>query len=182
MIATLTGSVAHKDSRRAVIEAAGVGYEVFLHPAALAAMRTGETVRVWIHDHIREDARDLYGFASQAEHALFRKLIDISGVGPKMAQTILSLGPVEDVQRMIEKADVEWLTRIPGVGKKTAQKIVLELQGKLAISEEGDSEDVVTALVGMGYSRDAAREAVANSAGDSVEERLKGAMKQLARA
>ncbi|MEY4723264.1 MAG: Holliday junction helicase subunit RuvA [Candidatus Parcubacteria bacterium] len=182
MIVTLTGTAAHKDSHRAIIEVGGLGYEVHMNPSTLAAVKVGTEVRVWIHDNVREDAHDLYGFATQPEHALFLKLINISGVGPKMAQNILSLGPVAKIEQMIEKADVDWLTSIPGVGKKTAQKIVLELKGKLAIAEEGgESDEVVSALVGLGYSRDRAREVVGATAGATVEERLRSAIKQLGR-
>jgi len=182
MIITLTGTVTHKDASSAVVEAAGVGYEVRMNPATLVAVKIGAQVRVWIHDHVREDARDLYGFPSQAEHGLFLKLLSISGVGPKLAQHMLSLGTVKDIERMIEKADIERITSIPGIGKKTAQKIVLELKGKLALAEEGgEGEEVVLALVNLGYARERAREAVGQAEGGSVEERLRAALKQLAR-
>jgi len=182
MIITLTGTVTHKDSHSAIIEAQGVGYQVHMHPATLAAVKVGAQIRVWTHDHIREDARDLYGFSSQAEHGLFLKLIGISGVGPKMAQNILSLGPVIEIEKMIEKADVEWLTRIPGIGKKTAQKIVLELKGKLALGDfSGEGDEVVSALVNLGYARELARDAVGQVEAGSVEDRLRAALKQLAR-
>lgn len=183
MIITLTGTVAHKDGHYAVIEAQGVGYQVHMHPGGLSGHKTGATVRLWTHEHVREDARDLYGFATQGEHRLFERLLAISGVGPKMALNIMSLGSAKDIEANIEKADVAWLTRVPGIGKKTAQKIVLELKGKLVGAEAGgEGEEVVSALVNLGYGRDQAREALAAVAADaSVEERLKSALRQLAR-
>lgn len=182
MIITLTGTVARKDGHYAVIEAQGVGYQVHMHPAGLAALKTGAQARLWTHEHVREDARDLYGFGSQAEHRLFERLLAISGVGPKMALHILSLGKVEDIETNIERADVAWLTRVPGIGKKTAQKIVLELKGKLADAEsDAAGEEVILALMNLGYGRDQARGAVARAEDGTVEERLRSALRQLAR-
>ena len=152
-----------------------------MNKPSLGAIKVGADVRLWTHEHIREDARDLYGFLAAAEHRMFLRLVAISGVGPKMAMNILSLGPVKDIETMIERADVDWLTRVPGVGKKTAQKIVLELKGKLAFGEDGGDEEVVIALVNLGYSRDKAREALADvGAPDKpVEDRLRAALRAL---
>ncbi len=182
MIITLAGTVTHKNEHFAVVEAYGVGYQVHMHKVALADLRAGEAVRLWTHEHLREDARDLFGFATLPEHRLFLKLVAISGVGPKMAMNILSLGKVRDIETLIERADVDGLTRVPGVGKKTAQKIILELKGKLAVTEEagGDSE-VVSALVNLGYARERAREAVAATGDGAVEDRLRAALRQLGR-
>jgi Holliday junction DNA helicase RuvA len=183
MIITLSGTVAHKDAHFAIVEAGGVGYQVHMHPAGLASLKTGAAARLWTHEHVREDARDLFGFPTAAEHRLFERLLAISGVGPKMALNILSLGPVKDIEANIERADVAWLTRVPGIGKKTAQKIVLELKGKLVGAEAGgEGEEVVAALVNLGYARDQAREALAAVPADApVEDRHKSALRQLAR-
>lgn len=182
MILTLAGTVTHKDAHFAVIETGGVGYQVAMQPSVLAELKTGEPARIWTHEHIREDARDLYGFLEKAEHRLFLKLIGISGVGPKMALHILSLGKVGDIEKMIERADVDALCGVPGVGRKTAQKIVLELKGKLALDGEvGGEDEVVNALVSLGYARDRARDAAASVADGPVEQRLKAAIKELGR-
>lgn len=182
MIITLAGTVTHKDAHAVVIENQGVGYLVSMQAPTLAVLNVGNQVRIWTHEHIREDARDLFGFASQSEHRLFLKLIGISGVGPKMALNILSLGEVGEIEKMIDRADVDWLTRIPGIGKKTAQKIVLELKGKLVAADgTPEGEEVVLALVSMGYARDRAREAVGSVADGSVEDRLKAAIRELGR-
>jgi holliday junction DNA helicase RuvA len=182
MIITLAGTVTHKNAHSAVIETQGVGYLVAMHPAALAELTVGATVRLWTHEHIREDARDLYGFADRIEHDLFLKLLSISGVGPKMAMNMLTLGTVAAIEKMIERADVDALCGVPGVGRKTAQKIVLELKGKLALDGAGGTEDeLVSALIGLGYQRDAARDAAGRVTDGPVEQRLKAAIKELGR-
>jgi Holliday junction DNA helicase RuvA len=181
MIFTLAGTVTHKGDHFAVVEAYGVGYQVHMHKAALADLKAGQELRLWTHEHLREDSRDLFGFVTLSEHRLFLKLVAISGVGPKMAMNILSLGPVREIEALIEKTDVDGLTRVPGVGKKTAQKIILELKGKLAMLEEGGDSEVVAALVNLGYARERAREAVASTADGGVEERLRAALRQLGR-
>lgn len=181
MILTLAGTVTHKDAHFVVLENGGVGYQVFMGPSAISTVSTGSELRVWTHDHIKEDGRDLFGFLTLPEYKLFMKLIGISGVGPRSALNMMALGPVKDIEANIEKADVDWLTRVPGIGKKTAQKIVLELKGKLAI-DGGDDEEVLTALTNLGYARDKAREALATvGAGQSVEERLRSALRTLGR-
>ena len=182
MIITLTGTVHEKGNNYAVIEAAGVGYQVFMNAPSLAALPTGKEVRLWTHEHVREDARDLWGFARLEEHRLFRRLLDISGVGPRTASSFLALGPVTEIEKHIESGDAAWLCRVPGVGKKIAQKIVLELRGKLATEVGGEGgEDVVAALVGLGYQREAARQALLRVADKETTEegRLRAALKVL---
>ncbi len=182
MIITLSGTVREKTDRYAVIEVGGVGYQVFLNAPGLAALPSGKEVRLWTHEYLREDARELYGFRTREEHALFKKLLDISGVGPKTASNILALGPVKDIEQCIERGDVGWLCRIPGVGKKTAQKIILELKGKLVSDSAIESgEEVLSALVKLGYDREAARSALSLivDTETTVEGRLRAALKQL---
>lgn len=181
MIITLSGTVTYRDGQYAVIENQGVGYQVFMPPTALTGLTVGNQVKVWVHDNIKEDARDLYGFMAQGDYRLFLKLIGVSGVGPKSAMHIMALGPSKDIEANIEKADVDWLTRVPGIGKKTAQKIVLELKGKLALGEGGGEDDVVTALVNLGYDRESAREALVGANGATVEDRLRQALRTLGR-
>lgn len=182
MIITLTGLVREKGDNYAVLEVAGVGYQVFMNAPSLAALPTGKEVRLWTHEHIREDARDLWGFAHKEEYRLFRRLLDISGVGPRTAGNFLALGAVAEIEKHIESSDAAWLCRVPGVGKKIAQKIILELRGKL-VSESAveGGEDVVAALVSMGYARDAARQALGKVADTEATEegRLRAALKLL---
>lgn len=183
MIITLAGKVTAKGESWVVVETAGVGYEVRVAAAPLARLRTDEDVRLWTHEHTRDDGRELYGFLSQSEHRLFRKLIAVSGVGPKTALAMFGLGAARDIELMIEKGDVARLSSVSGIGKKTAQKIVLELKGRLVSDESGESDDVVTALVGLGYSREKAREALSRvgAAEDSDEKKLRAALRELGR-
>jgi len=189
MIITLKGKLVMKNDGWAVVEVGGIGYQVFLSSGTLAELPGGSRlpdgqgeVELWTHEYIREDARDLYGFQNQAERRLFLQLVDVSGVGPKMALNILSLGKVEEIEQKIDEGDVTWISRVPGVGKKTAQKIILELKGKLAEVTAADpaSEEVVSALMNLGYARDQARDAASSGEG-TVEERLKTALRALAK-
>lgn len=180
MIITLTGNVSFKAEDFAVVETGGIGYQVRFNKHALMTLQIGQAIRIWTHEHIREDARELFGFMHEGEHRVFLKLVAISGVGPKMAQNILSLGSVREIENIIEQADVERISSIPGVGKKTAQKIVLELKGKLALEASGDDE-LIQALMGLGYSKDQARAAAAGAEQEgAVEERLRSALKAIA--
>lgn len=182
MIITITGKITHKGGDFVVVEAGGIGYQVHLAAGALEKARVGAKAEYWTHEHLREDARELYGFSDRQELALFDKLVAVSGVGPRMALNILSLGPVVEIERLIERGDIDMLSRVPRVGRKTAQKIVLELKGKLVEPGRGEVEDeVVTALVNLGYSREQAREAVSRVSADerSVEGRLRSALREL---
>ena len=182
MIITLSGNVAMKDAAYAVIDVGGVGYQVHMNAEALAALPLGSKANLWTHEHIREDARELYGFSSQAEHRLFRRLISVSGIGPKMAMNIFSLGPVRRIEQLIEKGDIDALTTVSGIGKKTAQKMILELKGKLVEAEAGEGNEVLAALVGLGYSRERARDALSRvpaGVDDRVEDRLRLALREL---
>jgi Holliday junction DNA helicase RuvA len=178
MILTLTGKLSHKLNDSLIIDVSGIGYQVFVPQPTLIASTKNQTLSLWIHDHIREDARDLFGFSSESEFRLFRSLINVSGIGPKTALAMLA-ADAKEVERRIDAGDVDWLTGVPGVGKKTAQKIVLELKGKLV---DPKAEDELTgALVSMGYHRDEAVRASSQAKGDTFEQRLKQSLKVLAR-
>ncbi len=169
MIAHLRGRLLSKTPQTAVVEAAGVGYEVAISiPTFTALPAEGEEVSLLIHTHVREDALALFGFTSRTEKRLFEKLLGISGIGPKLALTVLSGLPPERLIAAIHGQDHATLTRIPGVGKKTAERIVLELKDKLQELAPTTivgvvtpmSEDVLSALVNLGYPRAAAQKGV----------------------
>jgi Holliday junction DNA helicase RuvA len=166
MIAHLRGRLLSKTPQTAVVEAAGVGYEVFISiPTFTALPAEGAEVALLVHTHVREDALALFGFTTATEKRLFEKLLGISGIGPKLAITVLSGLPSERLIGAIHGQDHATLTRIPGVGKKTAERIVLELKDKLqdlgpapaAGVATPVSEDVLSALVNLGYQRSAAQ-------------------------
>lgn len=162
MIGSLRGRVLELSPLYALIEAGGIGYRVTASPSVLSQLKTGGDAFFYIHDHIREDSHDLYGFLKSEDLALFERLLQISGVGPKVAMTILSVGSAETVRRAIMSGNLDALTSVPGVGKKTAQKIILELKGELVDAEAQSPEEreVVEALQALGYSSVQSREAL----------------------
>ena len=172
MIARLKGTLVEKTPSRLVVDVAGVGYDVLVPLSTFYGLGDpGSGVTLRVHTHVREDTIALYGFASMLEQELFERLISISGIGPKLALAVLSgIDPTELV-RAIRSQDVARLTRIPGVGKKTAERIGLELKDRMphapapagGIGESSGSElrdDLLSALVNLGYQRSAAEKAV----------------------
>ena len=164
MIAHLRGLLLAKHPNQAIVETHGVGYDVVISvPTFTELPASGAEVALHIHTHVREDALSLYGFLRLAEKHLFEKLLTVSGIGPKLAITILSGMPADEMVGAIRGGDVARLTRIPGIGKKTAERMVLELRDKLpAITGTSETsataaspveEDVISALVNLGYQR-----------------------------
>jgi Holliday junction DNA helicase RuvA len=177
VIARLAGRIVTKGPSRMVVDVHGVGYEVFVSLSTFSATPAeGNDVALDIHTHVREDAISLYGFSSSRERIIFEKLIGISGIGPKLAVTILSGAAVDELIGAIRRNDLGRLTAIPGVGKKTAERIVVELKDKLKDFAEGPTRgaaesDVLSALENLGYPRGHAEAALTRAmdgAGDST--------------
>ncbi len=142
MIARLAGTVLEKHPMRVVIDVAGVGYDVHVPLSSFSAVgEPGTSLTLRIHTHVREDALVLYGFASALEQLLFERLIGVSGIGPKLALAVLSGLPPAELVQAIAGSDVARLTSTPGVGKKTAERIVLELKDKITRGDTGGSRD-----------------------------------------
>jgi holliday junction DNA helicase RuvA len=176
MIGYLRGTILEKHPNQVVIEAAGVGYDVQIPISTFTALPDqGATAALRIHTHVREDALLLFGFATIEEKSVFERLISVSGIGPKLAITVLSGLPTAELVTAIRSSDLPRLVRIPGIGKKTAERIVLELKDKLAgveltgkplqAGEDGPSystleRDILSALQNLGCSRPAAEEAL----------------------
>jgi Holliday junction DNA helicase RuvA len=171
MIAHLRGTLLVKHPNQAIVETHGVGYEVTISVPTFSEMpAAGSEVALHIHTHVREDALSLYGFLRLAEKHLFEKLLTVSGIGPKLAITILSGMPADEMITAIRGSDLARLTRIPGIGKKTAERMVLELRDKLPAATGAAEtspaqaspveEDVVSALVNLGYQRATAEKAL----------------------
>ena len=175
MIARLRGKLIEKEPARVVVDVNGVGYEVSIPLTTFTVMPdSGAEVSVDIYTHVREDVIALYGFSSRQERRVFERLISISGIGPRLAITILSGGSVEGLVGAIRRGDLARLTAIPGVGKKTAERIVVELKDKLKDLTEEDVKpsvevDVISALENLGYSR-AMIEAAVRRASDGETE------------
>lgn len=186
MIAHLRGTLIEKHPNQIVIEAAGVGYDVQIPISTYTSLPdVGAAVALRIYTHVREDTLSLFGFASPEEKSLFERLISVSGIGPKLANTVLSGLPTPNLIAAIRNGDVQQLVRIPGVGKKTAERIVLELKDKLLGVEAGEKaqagaeagppfsaleKDVFSALQNLGCSRQSAEEAIRKAKQRGVEE------------
>ena len=190
MIAYLTGTVAGTDQGSAVIDVNGVGYAVFMSNRALSRLpRTGEQARVFTYLQVREDDMSLYGFLSLEEKGLFQKLIGVTGVGPKVALAALSTFEPEDLVEAILAEDVKAVSRIPGVGRKSASRIVLELKGSLdsgfgqgtaAVRDNGNVKLAAETLMAMGFSPAEAEVALRDAPADATEAALvKYALKQI---
>jgi holliday junction DNA helicase RuvA len=173
MIAHLRGKLLSKHPNQIVVETNGVGYEVNISVPTFSDLPAlGSEVALHIHTHVREDLIALYGFLRPAEKQLFEKLMTVSGIGAKLAITILSGMAADDMAAAIRSNDVARLTRIPGIGKKTAERMVLELRDKLPATAGTSTptlptmspteEDVLSALVNLGYQRAAAEKALAS--------------------
>jgi Holliday junction DNA helicase RuvA len=173
MIALLRGVLVEKHPNQAIVDTGGVGYDVTIPVSTFTHLPdAGAEVRLRIHTHVREDALSLYGFLTQDEKALFEKLISVSGIGPTLAVKVLSGVAAVDLVNAIRRGEVEKLVRIPGVGKKTAERMVLELRDKLpAVTGEEPAapaeaalapvdQDVLSALLNLGCARPQAEAAV----------------------
>ena len=172
MIAHLRGKLLAKHPNQAIVETGGVGYDVTISiPTYSDLPGVGGEVGLHIHTHVREDTIALYGFLRPSEKTLFEKLLTVSGIGPKLAITILSGMAADEMVGAIRGNDIARLTRIPGIGKKTAERMVLELRDKLPVEKAGEiaaapamsplEEDVLSALINLGYQRAAAEKALA---------------------
>ncbi len=191
MIGKLTGTLAAKNPPEVLVDCGGVGYEVLVPMSTFYNLPAlGERVALLTHLIVREDAHLLYGFATQDERAGFKQLVKISGVGPRTALSILSGMSVADIAQAVTKQDAARLTKIPGIGKKTAERLLLELKGKLGdalatggVSVSNDNQsDILQALVALGYSdRDAGLALKALPADVGVSEGIKLALKALAK-
>ncbi len=195
MIAHLRGRLLSKHPNQAVVETGGVGYDVHISVPTFSGLpAVGVEVALFIHTHVREDALALYGFLRAAEKKLFERLISVSGIGPRLAITILSGMPAEEMVGALRGGDAARLTRIPGIGKKTAERMVLELRDKLeglaappaaAPAVTPVEEDVLSALMNLGYARPTAERAVTaaskNGQSDSFEALFREALAALSK-
>jgi Holliday junction DNA helicase RuvA len=195
LIASLDGLVSAVFADSLILEVGGVGYRVFCAPAVLSVVKTGERAKLFTHHLVREDAQALYGFQTPEELGFFGLLLTVTGVGPKVALAIVGSRAIGDLQLAILSDDLALLTAVPGVGKKLAARIVLELKEKVAAAgvaagaaagsgAGGGESEVVAALLALGYSageaRQASREALTDlTVGSGLEDRVKAALRTL---
>lgn len=186
MIARIEGKIIMKGDRFLIIDTNGVGYQVFTPPHVLRESPVkGEQCALWIHTHVREDALELYGFLEYAELDFFKLLISVSGIGPKSALGVLGVAPLDTIKKAIASGESSYLTKVSGIGRKTAEKIIVELRDRLGRLEEfsdsqfKEDEDVLTALESLGYSKIEARDALKKVSNDTTgaNARIKEALK-----
>lgn len=199
MIAHLRGAVLEKHPNQVIVDVQGVGYELTIPVSTFTALpEAGGEAKLRVHTHVREDAISLFGFSTREEKALFEKLISVSGIGPKLAITILSGLAAPELINAIRNGDLQQLVRIPGIGKKTAERLVLELREKLDIVAgpaaiapglkakpgfSANEEDVISALMNIGANRPAAEAAIlkakTETSGDSFETLFRVSLRHL---
>ncbi len=198
MIVQIRGVLLDKNPGSVIVETGGIGYRLYISLSTFYELReVGETVLLHAHTHVREDALQLFGFSTPLERELFQILIGVSGIGPKLAMNILSGISPPELLRSLEERDVERLVSVPGIGQKTAERMLLDLQEKAkkikshwAIPDtekpapDGMAEDVISALVNLGYKKNLAEKAVQGTIqknpGASLEQALKESLRVLA--
>lgn len=185
MISHLSGIVLEKAARFAIIDVGGVGYRVFATDETLRQLKTGVQTKLRTHHAVREDTEELFGFLEEDDLKLFELLLGVPGIGPKTALNILNVATAETLRRSITSGETVYLTKISGIGKKTAEKIILELKEKFGAREEGttlkEEVDALEALKSLGYSHQEAREALKQVAKEitGTGERVKQGLKLL---
>lgn len=184
MLAALTGRIVAHDDRSVTIDVHGVGFRVFVLPRTNEQLTIGTETTLTTYLHVREDALELYGFAVADEQRLFERLLTVSGVGPRVALGVLSAASVADLEAAIERGQASVLTKVSGVGTKTAERIIVDLKGKLEREDraitDASMSSVIDALVSLGYTAKEARDAAAATAPDqTVEQRIKQALKRV---
>ncbi len=190
MIGSIKGKIILKTDKFLIVETGGVGYKTNVSPDTLSKLKNPkDDVFFFIHTHVREDALDLYGFLNQEELEFFEMLINVSGIGPKGALGILGIASIETLKRAIGTGDTAYLTKISGIGRKTAEKIVIELRDKMQnknTEEKGgtslrDELDALEALKSLGYSQNEARDALKKISPDAnTNTKIREALKILA--
>lgn len=191
MLSFIFGKIINKNNNKiCVLTSSGVGYEVNLPPFLFLELKNNQEIELNVYLAVRENALELYGFKDLEQKDLFLKFLNVNGIGPKSALHLLSLGTVEEISSAIARGDVSYLTKVSGVGKKTAERIVVELKSKMGErgigngeSEVGQLGEVVDALTSLGYSKDEARNVVRELKGENKksEDLLKEALKLLSR-
>lgn len=184
MIGSINGKIIFKNLKYIIVDVGGVGYKISVSLETLSEnSKIGDEIFLWIHTIVREDALDLYGFVDPKELEFFEMLISVSGIGPKSGLAILGVANMETLKKAIATSDTSYLTKISGIGRKTAEKIVIELRDKMGeenkdISLQGEM-DALEALKALGYSQNEARDALKQTISKDINSKIKEALKIL---
>ena len=189
MIGMLKGTVAFRNDPHIILDVHGVGYKVYITSQLFPSLTLGQELTVFTHTHVKEDALELFGFPTGEDLRLFELLIGVNGIGPKTAVGVFAVGNRSEIVGAIAQADVDFFTGVPRLGKKNAQKIIIELKNKIGGKEELDLREesdglvieTIAALEGIGFSEREARMALKaiDGKGETVQEKVKLALKQL---
>ncbi|MEX1995278.1 MAG: Holliday junction branch migration protein RuvA [Candidatus Saccharimonadales bacterium] len=190
MIATLEGNISQKTNDTVVLECGGVGYGLFVSFEDFGALSTGQKAKIYVYEHIRENTHDLFGFRNLEAKHLFEQLLSVNGVGPKMALSILSVASLGSVRQAIASGDTKFITQANGVGKRVAERVVVDLKDKVGLAASDDAtgflttpnanpnDEALQGLVALGYSvQDAAEALKSVDTKLSAEARIKQALK-----
>jgi len=176
MIAKLEGQIIYKNEKFVIIDVNNVGYKVYIRSDNISIYNLKETTTLWIYTAVRENSIDLYGFKTMEELSFFELLLNVSGIGPKSALSILNLAPIDILKRAIATGDTTYLNKVSGIGKKTAEKIIIELRDKLKNYKDNstitsslrDENDILEALKSLGYNQNEARNALSQVADTTI--------------
>jgi len=168
MIARIEGTIVHIADKFIIVDVSGVGYKLSITSENLSNAIQGEHAIFWVYTSVRENSIDLYGFKNTNEMSFFELLLDVSGIGPRGALSILGIAPIDTIKRAIATGDTSYLNKVSGIGKKTAEKIIIELRDKLKDYKNDtdtpgllrDESDIIEALKSLGYSQNEARDAL----------------------
>jgi len=168
MIARIEGIIVHIADKFLIVDVSGVGYKLYITTETITASLLGDHTSFWVHTAVRENSIDLYGFKNINEMSFFELLLDVSGIGPRSALSILAIAPIDTLKRAIATGDTGYLNKVSGIGRKTAEKIIVELRDKLQDYKNDDNtpgllrdeSDIVEALKSLGYSQNEARDSL----------------------
>jgi len=189
MIASIKGIITYKTEKFIIVDVNGVGYKLYVTTDTISTYKENSEAYFWTYTAVRENSLDLYGFITTEEMSFFELLLDVSGIGPRSALSILTVAPIDTLKRAIATGDTSYLNKVSGIGKKTAEKIIIELRDKLKIYKEDinsnttlrEESDILEALKSLGYSQNEARDALKQvpSSLEGTNSRIKEALRIL---
>ena len=184
MIAYIKGNVFSHIENILIVTTNNIGYKILVKPTFASPLNAEEAIELYVYTHMKESSFELFGFSTPQELSLFETLISVSGIGPKTGLAVLSVGSPQDIIKALENKDAGFFTSVPGIGKRTANRVVLELQDKitdedLMMMTDSHKQDALDALIELGYKRSEAEAALATVEAETPEEQIKEALKAI---